>query len=178
MAHGTAPFCLITNIDLVFEKDSLRRLASTACADNAQAAAWEMRQKPYEHPKFYDPVTGTTNWNSHACVLLRRSAVESVGGYDDTLFMYAEDVELSYRLRRAGYLLRYCPAAVVWHYSYESTTQVKPLQYTGSTFGNLYLRLKYGNFGDIIAIPLLAIRLLASTEVFPGSRQHLSLIHI
>ncbi len=174
MANGTAPFCLITNIDLVFEKDSLRRLASTACADNAQAAAWEMRQKPYEHPKFYDPVTGTTNWNSHACVLLRRSAVESVGGYDDTLFMYAEDVELSYRLRRAGYLLRYCPAAVVWHYSYESTTQVKPLQYTGSTFGNLYLRLKYGNFGDIIAIPLLAIRLLASTEVFPGSRQHVA----
>lgn len=165
-----ADLCLVTNIDLVFEVDSLKKVVATALADTDLTAAWELRQKPYEHPKFYDPVTGATNWNSHACVLLRRSAFNLVGGYDETLFMYAEDVEYSYRLRRAGYLLRYCPAAVVWHYSYESGAQVKPLQYTGSTFGNLYLRLKYGKPSDIFAVPLMGLRLLAAPEVFPGSR--------
>jgi GT2 family glycosyltransferase len=167
---GQAPFCLVTNIDLTFQPDSLKRVVSMALADKPEAAAWELRQKPYEHPKLYDPVTGSTNWNSHACVLMRRTSVGAIGGYDETLFMYAEDVELSYRLRRAGHLLRYCPNAVVWHYSYETSTQVKPLQYLGSTFGNLYLRLKYGKLTDILTVPLLAIRLLTVKQVFPGSR--------
>lgn len=171
---GGAPFCLVTNIDLAFEPDCLRIAASVAVADQSLAAAWELRQKPYEHPKLYDPVTGSTNWNAHACVLLRRSALEHVGGYDQHLFMYGEDVELSYRLRRAGYLLRYCPSAVVWHYSYESSNQIKPLQYTGSTFGNLYIRLKYGAASDIWAVPFMALRLLLSPEVFPGSRRQVA----
>jgi GT2 family glycosyltransferase len=170
IAQGTAPFCLITNIDIVFEPDALRRIMAVALADHEHTAAWELRQKPYEHPKFYDPVTGITNWNSHACVLLRRNALDQVGSYDDTLFMYGEDVELSYRLRRAGYLLRYCPQAVVWHYSYESADQIKPIQYVGSTFANLYLRLKYGNHIDACSVPMLGLRLLSSPEVYPGSR--------
>jgi GT2 family glycosyltransferase/2-polyprenyl-3-methyl-5-hydroxy-6-metoxy-1,4-benzoquinol methylase len=168
---GTSPFCLVTNVDITLESDALRRIVAVALADNERAAAWELRQKPYEHPKFYDPITGTTNWNSHACVLLRRSALEQVGGYDETLFMYGEDVELSYRLRRAGFLLRYCPQAVVWHYSYESPNQIKPIQYIGSTFANLYLRLKYGNRIDALAVPMLGLRLLLAPEVYSGSRR-------
>jgi GT2 family glycosyltransferase len=169
---GSAPFCLITNIDLTFEVDALCRVVATALADHPHAASWELRQKPYEHPKFYDPITGTTNWNAHACILLRRSSVEAVGGYDETLFMYGEDVELSYRLRQAGYLLRYCPRASVWHYSYEHADQVKPLQYTGSTFANLYLRLKYGTTADARMVPRLAQRLLSAPMAYPGSRGH------
>lgn len=167
---GSAPFCLVTNIDLTFEPNALGAVVATALVDDARAAAWEFHQKPYEHPKFYDPITGTTNWNSHACVLLRRTALDKISGYDENLFMYGEDVEMSYRLRRSGYLLRYCPTAVVWHYTYESEGQVKPLQYTGSTFANLYLRLKYGTLIDICKIPLLALRLLAAPEAYPGSR--------
>ncbi|MDE2430639.1 MAG: glycosyltransferase, partial [Burkholderiales bacterium] len=105
-----------------------------------------------------------------ACVLLRRSALQTVRGFDETLFMYGEDVELSYRLRRAGYILRYCPQATVWHYTYESAGQVKRLQYTGSTFANLYLRLKYGNRWDALAVPLLGARLLMGSQAYPGSR--------
>lgn len=170
---GAAPFCLVTNIDLSFEHDALACIVATACADVQDVAAWELRQKPYEHPKFYDPVTGLTNWNSHACVLLRRSAFELVGGYDENIFMYGEDVELSYRLRQSGYLLRYCPKAVVFHYTYDSAAQIKPLQYTGSTFANLYIRLKYGQLKDILVIPLLMLSQLAVPQVFPGSRKAL-----
>jgi glycosyltransferase involved in cell wall biosynthesis len=168
---GNAPFCLVTNIDLTFETDTLARLVAVAENDDDKVAAWEARQKPYEHPKYYDPVTGITNWNSHACVLLRRSALQQVGFYDDTLFMYGEDVELSYRLRQAGFLLRYCPQAVVWHYTYEDINQVKPLQYTGSTFANLYLRLKFGSKADALIVPWLGLSLLLpKTEIFKGSR--------
>ncbi|MCI5150089.1 MAG: glycosyltransferase family 2 protein, partial [Candidatus Electrothrix sp. MAN1_4] len=168
--QGIAPFCLVTNVDLTFEPEALKRVAATARVDTA-AAAWELRQIPYEHPKFYDPVTGLTNWNSHACILLRRSKLEEVGLYDEALFMYGEDVELSYRLRRSGAVLRYCPHATVRHYSYTHAEQIKPLQYTGSTFANLYLRLKYGTFNDIQDIPLLVRHLLFTPEPYPGARR-------
>jgi GT2 family glycosyltransferase len=171
MAGGTGQFCLITNIDLTFEPETLSRIGRIAQADDQRVAAWELRQKPYEHPKFYDPVTGITNWNSHACVLLRREAFELLGGYDENLFLYGEDVELSYRLRRSGFILRYCPNAVVWHYSYEQEEQIKPLQYKGSTFANMYLRLKYGNARDIISIPLMFLEVLSVPEAYPGSRR-------
>lgn len=167
---GKAPFCLVTNVDLIFDVKALQHVVATAVSDETNAAAWELRQQPYEHPKFYDPVTGLTNWNSHACILFRRSRLESVGGYDETLFMYGEDVELSYRLRRSGAQLRYCPRAVVDHFSYDHAGQIKPAQYKGSTFANLYLRLKYGNGGDIGSIPFLAAELLLSPKPFKGAR--------
>ncbi|EQD38547.1 Glycosyl transferase, family 2 domain protein, partial [mine drainage metagenome] len=69
VAMGTAEYCLVSNVDLIFEREALKRVVAIAVSDEQRVAAWELRQKPYEHPKFYDPVTGITNWNSHACVL-------------------------------------------------------------------------------------------------------------
>ena len=167
---GKSAFALVTNVDLTFEPDALRRIVSHAVSDTGEAAAWEMRQKPYEHPKAYDPLTGTTNWNTHACVLLRRSAFDQVGGYSPDLFMYGEDVELSYRLRANDFVLRYNPHAVVYHYTYESAAELKPIQFTGSTFANLYIRMRYGTWRDVLAVPGMALWLVLSKERFAGAR--------
>ncbi len=50
-----------------------------------------------------------------ACLLLRRTALESVGGLDERFFLYAEDVDLCLRLRQAGWRLRYVPEATACH---------------------------------------------------------------
>ena len=68
-----------------------------------------MRQIPYEHPKAYDPVTLDTPWVSGAATLFRREAFDAVGGFDEAIFMYGEDVDLSWRLRAKGWRLRYQP---------------------------------------------------------------------
>ncbi len=168
---GRSPYILATNIDLTFEAGAIKRLAATAVADDLSCAAWEMREKPHEDPKYYDPVTGLTNWNTHACVLLRRTAYERVGGYDKNIFMYAEDVELSYKLRAAGYKLKYCPLAAVNHDSYDDGSVVRPLQYRECSFGNLYLRLKYGNLFDCLAVPALLLRLALQKSPYVGARK-------
>jgi N-acetylglucosaminyl-diphospho-decaprenol L-rhamnosyltransferase len=60
-------------------------------------------------------------WLSGACVLVRRTAFESVGGFDPAFFMYFEDVDLGVRLGRAGWRNVYDPSAIVTHIGGAST---------------------------------------------------------
>ncbi|GAA4367646.1 glycosyltransferase family 2 protein [Agromyces bauzanensis] len=60
-------------------------------------------------------------WLSGACVLLRRSAFDAIGGFDPGYFMYFEDVDLGYRLGRVGYRNMFDPAASVTHLGGRST---------------------------------------------------------
>jgi N-acetylglucosaminyl-diphospho-decaprenol L-rhamnosyltransferase len=61
------------------------------------------------------------DWLSGACLLLRRRAFEEVGGFDESYFMYAEDVDLCWRLARAGWSALYVPEAEVTHLQGVST---------------------------------------------------------
>ena len=54
-------------------------------------------------------------WAIGAFLLLRRSAFAAVGGFDERQWMYAEDLDLGWRLHDAGWLTRYEPAARVRH---------------------------------------------------------------
>jgi GT2 family glycosyltransferase len=169
---GSAEYFLVSNVDIVFAKDAITRVVNAALADTkAEVASWELRQAPYEHPKYYDPVTLETNWSSHACVLMRRSAYVEVGGYEHEIFMYGEDVELSYRFRSYGYQLKYCPSAVIYHYTYEHEHHIKPIQYTGSTLANAYIRLRYGNLSDRVGGFILQCLLLLRPEPYAGARR-------
>lgn len=60
-------------------------------------------------------------WLSGACLLVRRSAFDRVGGFDEGYFMYFEDVDLGYRLGRAGFRNVYEPEATVIHTGAHST---------------------------------------------------------
>jgi GT2 family glycosyltransferase len=166
-------FVLVTNVDLEFEADTLPTLLKVAAADAPQVASWECRQKPYEHPKDYHPVTGETLWSSSACVLFRLSAIQKVGMYEEALFMYGEDVELSYRLRDRGFKLKYVPMASVWHHTYEEAAQVKPMQFLGSTLANVLLRCRYGTRAEITQGFAMFFGLFALRPQFPGQRRRL-----
>lgn len=170
--EGDTDFILVVNPDIEFAKDMLEQIVADAQCSDDKVACWEARQKPYEHPKLYDPVSLEVNWCSHACVLLRRSAIERIGFYDERIFLYGEDVEVSYRLREAGFSLKYVPKSVVWHYTYESAGEIKPAQYVGSIIGNFFLRTRYGTLGDRFSIiPLFLILLMRSP--FAGARRKL-----
>ena len=169
------PLLLISNVDVEFRPETLTELVAEALNDDPMVAGWEPRQAPFEHPKHYDPVTRETTWQAHACVLLRRSAYESVGGYDPLIFMYAEDVELSYRLRSQGYRLRYCPRSVITHHTYaDSKGHGKPLQLAGSAVGSTIVRLRYGSLRDkVVGCCLLVLQNLSFSERLSSSAKTL-----
>jgi GT2 family glycosyltransferase/acetyltransferase-like isoleucine patch superfamily enzyme len=171
IAMGCADYFLVSNIDIQFSETAIEQIVAHALSQGQDdVASWEMRQAPFEHPKYYDPVTLDTNWSSHACILIRRAAYARVGGYEEQIFMYGEDVELSYRFRSYGYRLKFCPSAVVYHYTYEHENQVKPIQYVGSTAANAYIRLRYGSLLDKVGGVILQFLLMLRPQVYPGSR--------
>jgi N-acetylglucosaminyl-diphospho-decaprenol L-rhamnosyltransferase len=71
------------------------------------------------------PVEGPVGWLSGSCLLLRRDAWESVGGFDPAYFMYFEDTDLGDRLGRAGWLSVYVPSAVVTHTGGHATARAR-----------------------------------------------------
>ncbi len=69
------------------------------------------------------PVERIAGWLSGSCVLLRRQAFDSVGGFDASYFMYFEDVDLGERLADAGWLNVYVPTAEVTHTGSHATSR-------------------------------------------------------
>jgi N-acetylglucosaminyl-diphospho-decaprenol L-rhamnosyltransferase len=71
-----------------------------------------------------DPrVARDVDWLSGSAIWLRRDALDAVGGWDERFFMYMEDVDLCWRLRRAGWRVAYEPAGEVVHVQGLSTSQ-------------------------------------------------------
>jgi len=56
-----------------------------------------------------------------AFMLLRRSVFDKIGLLDEDFFMYGEDIDLSYRITKAGYKNYYFPETRIIHYKGEST---------------------------------------------------------
>jgi hypothetical protein len=63
-----------------------------------------------------------------AAVLLTRAYLDDVGLFDDRLFLYYEDVELSLRGRRHGWVTRTAPASIVHHVHAASSTEGSALK--------------------------------------------------
>lgn len=55
-------------------------------------------------------------WLSSACLLLRRDALAQVGLLDEEYFIYGDETDLQYRLRRAGWRVYYLPSVTTIHY--------------------------------------------------------------
>lgn len=58
---------------------------------------------------------------SGACIMSKRTLFERVGLFSEDYFMYAEDLDLCYKIRQAGYINYYTPDAVVIHFGGAST---------------------------------------------------------
>ncbi len=56
-----------------------------------------------------------------AFMFIRRNALDKTGFFDEKFFMYGEDIDLSYRILRAGYKNMYFPQTTIIHYKGEST---------------------------------------------------------
>ena len=67
-----------------------------------------------------DTLAGAFMW-------IKKSILENVGYFDETFFMYGEDIDLSYRIQKSGMINYYLGKTSILHYKGESTNK---LEYT------------------------------------------------
>lgn len=65
--------------------------------------------------------TREVDWVSGAALMVRREAIEKTGLLDEGFFMYSEEVDWCYRIKRAGYRVIYFPQAEIIHYDARSS---------------------------------------------------------
>lgn len=66
-----------------------------------------------DQPVYDTPVR--VDWISGCALLLRSAVLRQTGLFDPNMFLYFEDADLSFRIRRAGYMLAFVPASVIYH---------------------------------------------------------------
>ncbi len=94
-------------------------------------------------------------WVLGAAIVVRREAFVAINGFDDSFFMYSEDVDLCYRMHRANWEVRYCPRAEVVHVREGSTAQYREaMQAQLYASRDRYYRMHYSG------VQLLCIRMI------------------
>ncbi|MEP6957161.1 MAG: glycosyltransferase [Nitrospirota bacterium] len=64
-------------------------------------------------------------WVKGAVLAMRREAFKAVGGFDESFFMYFEDADLCYRMKKAGWEIHFTAATTIIHVGGASTDQVR-----------------------------------------------------
>ncbi len=64
-------------------------------------------------------------WVKGAVLAIRREAFKAVGGFDESFFMYFEDADLCYRMKKAGWEIHFAPVTTIIHVGGASTDQVR-----------------------------------------------------
>ncbi|WP_028065256.1 glycosyltransferase family 2 protein [Solirubrobacter soli] len=132
-------------------------------------AAWtdEMVLDPaaYERP-------GDAEWLSGACLFIRRSALEEIGGFDESFFLYCEDTDICVRLRAAGHAVRYEPSAIARHQEGSSAPRSELAAIHAESRAR-YARLHYRPVAARLEAALLALSAVTHAIVaYPRRRAH------
>ncbi|ARM74641.1 glycosyltransferase family 2 protein [Acidianus manzaensis] len=146
--------------DVLVPKDWLNPLVevmkdrSNVAAAQSVYTEWRWGEEPMEIP-----------WFSTAASLTRRDLLESVGGFDNHYFFYWEDIELSWKLYRAGYSILMVPRSKVVHNAH-GTAKKLPSPFVSYLMlrNQLILLLTFYSKKKILTnfVPLLMIRFFQS----------------
>jgi len=91
---------------------------------------------------------------SGACSMIRRETLQKVGLLDEQFFMYGEDIDLSYRILKAGFDNWYYPSCIL-HYKGESTKK-SSFRYVHVFYEAMliFFRKHYGHTSALIGVPI------------------------
>jgi N-acetylglucosaminyl-diphospho-decaprenol L-rhamnosyltransferase len=89
-----------------------------------------------------------------AFMMVKKEALDKTGGFDERFFMYAEDIDLSYRILQAGYLNYSLANSSIIHFKGESTR--KDRQYV-KNFYKAMSQFMHKHFGSGVSVVFVAI---------------------
>lgn len=119
-----------------------------------------------------DGLSAPTDWACGCAMMMPSDLFFSVGGFDEGLFAYHEDVDLSLKVRGAGFRCAVVPAASAWHVGGGGTAGLSPRQLYYTTRNARTVAERHGAAGERAAfarraafrLRLLTLALLASAS--------------
>jgi len=138
----------------------LRKLAPRSQALNAfYAANWDHAS------------ARQVEWVSGAAMVVRRAAVDEVGGLDESFFMFNEESDWQYRMRAAGWEIWFCPGAEVVHVGGDTTKREWSRMFATQVRSHVrFVRKHQGAGAAAVARALLVVALALRGLVFRGER--------
>ncbi|MEJ7911643.1 MAG: glycosyltransferase [Chitinophagaceae bacterium] len=107
-----------------------------------------------------------------AFMMIRKDVLERTGSFDETFFMYGEDVDLSYRIQKIGYKNYYLPETTIVHFKGESTKRGS-LNYVRMFYSamSIFVQKHYGGaragiFYNLIRLAIWFRALISGTAKF------------
>lgn len=98
------------------------------------------------------------DWVVGACLMVRGEAIDRVGGFDESFWMYCEEIEWCWRFRRHGWRISYLPDVEIVHHEGASTGQNVPRRQLAFDRSRIELQRRlYG--GPAAAIVMAGIKL-------------------
>ncbi|MFA6005356.1 MAG: glycosyltransferase family 2 protein [Patescibacteria group bacterium] len=122
---------------------------------------------------------GMVDWVSGACFMMLKKNFEAVGGFDENIFMYMDEVDFMYRARKQGLYVGFYPHAEFIHYGAFSTNKGTDVESVGTLFdgkkkpvvtlfsGFLYFYRKHNNSTELLMLKLL-LMMKAGIGIFVG----------
>ncbi len=133
------PYSLLMNTDTLVDEDIVQKLSDHLNEHPkvaaVQPAIYWMHQptKIWNGESRFNKLLGTTvsdtstpgesntptfteaEWVTGCCMMIKNEALAKSGLFNKLFFLYYEDVDLSFRLRKAGYILHYLPSCKMYH---------------------------------------------------------------
>jgi N-acetylglucosaminyl-diphospho-decaprenol L-rhamnosyltransferase len=201
VAETDAPYLVVLNPDVRLESKALLRLASCLAADGIRGAVGPRLYTPAgaiqascgTAPTLWGEVCGRfllhlifpflrfrrrrpselepVGWVTGACFMARRSALQAVGGLDEAIFMYYEDIDLCLRLQAEGWQVCYLPEAAGSHVGGASSCQVLESMLVASeeSYGH-FVRKHFGRFGSVVLSALMPVEMALRSLLWHGVR--------
>ena len=174
---GTTQFTCARTFPTPLKQFSELSMLNRVFKNSKMLGTAEMEYWNHQTSREVDCLTG-------ACIMARKDLIDRLNGFDENLFMYADDVELCYRIKKMGWKIYYLATEAILHKEGASTSQRKEKFFSTilQRESNCYFlkkhfgRLKAWQFklavfgGAIIRILLIILALLPSRFMMKSDR--------
>jgi GT2 family glycosyltransferase len=122
----------------------------------------------------------SVDWIDGACLMLRRAALDEAGFFDERFFMYSEDEDLCFRLKKRGWLVCFCGAGTAVHHGAASSRLNKIDMLRQFYLSQMLFLLKHhGAFSAFLfAVAMRTVLVLKRLLLRDGSRREAACEHL
>lgn len=188
IAASMSEFVTLLNPDLIVESGAIATLATALTADSGLALVGprvcDLDGTPYPSARCFPDLLDAAghgfvglvwkdnpwsrrylapdrvDWISGTAMMLRRDAFEAVGGFDEAYFMYVEDVDLCFRLAKAGWRVGLVADATVRH-AIGGSSQATPYRMIVAHHRSLWLFATRSTRGpERLLLPVVGLALM------------------